>query len=224
MMKAMVPIAAALLAPCVAYGQETIRTPGMVEHRAAQTGFPERIGEFRRSNATRYDADGRNISASYNLNRPEGRLLISVYIYPAGRVEAAPGSGESADLARALLCRREFDGVIQAIVYQNKDAEAVRHHGPLAVSGTQPQLSHRAAYHFQTQFQSGGQVSLQEVRSEARLYCYVGGDWQVKYRITAPTGLDIDSAVEAFIRAGPWPGRAPLGETVALPVAFVPAP
>lgn len=219
-MTARLLLAAALLASSAAQAQETIRTPGMVEHRAARTGFPDRIGEFRRSSATRYDAEGRNVSASYDLDRPDGRLLITVYIYPAARVGAGPGSGESAEVARAMLCRREFESVQEAITSQHRDAEEVRHDGPLAVAGARPPLSHRAAYRFRAQFQSSGLTSLQEVRSEARLYCYVGGDWLVKYRITAPANLDVDDDVEAFIRAGPWPR----GETVALPAAVEPAP
>jgi hypothetical protein len=49
---------------------------------------------------------------------------------------------------------------------------------------------------------------VQAVRSEAHLYCYVGGDWFVKYRVSAPVAVTAPGAVEAFIRTGPWPGRS----------------
>jgi hypothetical protein len=49
---------------------------------------------------------------------------------------------------------------------------------------------------------------VQEIRSEAHLYCYVGGDWLVKYRVSAPVAVETGGPVEAFIRDGPWPGRS----------------
>ncbi len=224
-MKAAVPIAAALLAAPLSatLAQQRIDTPGTVDHRAARTGFPERVGEFRRANATRYDPDGRDISASYNLIRPEGRLLISVYVYPAPGAVAAPGSKETGEVARATLCARDFQAAEQAIVQHNQGARLIERGRAAALPGTEPQLSHRAVYEFRTRFDAG----VQEVRSEARLYCHVGGDWQVKYRITAPVALDARAVIDAFVRAGPWPGRAPppaLDETVALPVAATAAP
>jgi len=224
-MKAMVPIAAALLAAplAAATAQQRIDTPGTVDHAAARTGFPERVGDFRRANVTRYDAEGRDISASYNLVRPEGRLLISVYVYPAPSVAAAPGAKETGEVARATLCARDFEAAEQAIVRHNQGARLIERGSPPAVPGTEPRLGHRSVYEFRTRFDSG----VQDVRSEARLYCYVGGDWQVKYRITAPVAVDARAAIDAFVRAGPWPGRAPPpspDETVALPGAAAPAP
>lgn len=55
---------------------------------------------------------------------------------------------------------------------------------------------------------------IRPVRSEVHLYCYVAGDWFVKYRVTAPLAVTAPAAVEAFIRTGPWPGRG-MARTVA---------
>lgn len=217
-MKATIRIAAMLIAlpATAAAAQQSIDAPGTVAHAAAATGFPERVGEFRRASVIRYDDAGRDISASYNLVRPEGRLLISVYVYPAWR--GGPASADA--VARASRCRQEFDGARQVIAMQHKDASVVEPGDPAALAGTEPQLSHRSVFRFRTLFDDG----VQEVRSEARLYCFVGGDWMVKYRTTSPMAVDAPAAIEAFIRAGPWPGRVPPEETVALPIAASPAP
>jgi len=217
-MKAKLRITALLiaLAPTAAAAQQRIDTPGTVAHAAAGTGFPERIGEFRRASVTRFDDAGRDISASYNLVRPEGRILITVYVYPASRSGPAPAG----TAARIALCQREFDGVREVIAMQHKDASVVEGGEAAAPAGAEPQLSHRSVFRFRTAFDDG----VQEVRSEARLYCFVGGDWLVKYRATSPTAVDAAAAIEAFIRAGPWPGRVPAEQTVARPAAASSAP
>ena len=83
-----------------AAAQNEVETRGPYVHREAGAVFPVRVGEFRRSELYSYDRDGRDVSASYNLATPEGRLLITVYIYPAatalrGRADGACATGNS---------------------------------------------------------------------------------------------------------------------------------
>ena len=49
----------------------------------------------------------------------------------------------------------------------------------------------------------------EELRSESILYCYVGGDWLVKYRASSNAGFEVGAIIDEFIRLGPWPGRRP---------------
>lgn len=178
-----------------AAAQYRVETRGPYVHREAQAVFPLRVGDFRRSEVLRYDEDGRDVSASYNLAAPEGRLLITVYIYPA----AAAPAGE-----RAGKCEREFQTAKGAIRNKFGAVPPLEEGAALAVPGTRRELSHRAAYRLTLPFDS----KMQPVRSEAHLYCYVGGDWFVKYRVSAPLSVTAHQAVEAFIRTGPWPGRS----------------
>ena len=191
-------LAAAPLAPAAA--QQSIEAPGTVVHRSAGAHFPERVGEFRRSEIRQFDAAGDDIGATYNLIRPDGRLVLSVYIYPPR--DGRPASGES---DRRRHCNREFGGVAAVIAGQHKGAERIEEGGATPVSGAEPELSRRAVYRFVAPFNGAAQ----EVRSEAILYCGVGGRWLVKYRATSNFGFDAAPAIQAFIRAGPWPGRAP---------------
>lgn len=77
--------------------------------------------------------------------------------------------------------------------------------------GSDRRLRHRSTFRFRSPFDD----KVQEINSEAHLYCYVGGDWLVKYRVSAPVAVDTRRAVESFIRQGPWPGRG-RAETIAL--------
>jgi hypothetical protein len=188
-------LAVAALAVQPADAQREVATDGPYVHGPAHAVYPARIGEFRRSSIYQYDSAGKDVSASYNLATPEGRLLITIYIYPA-----APASSE----ARARLCAEEFASANAAIANQHGDAAPSEHGQALAVADVRPELSHRAAYRFRSPFDD----HVQEIRSEVHLYCYVGGDWLVKYRVSAPVAVEARVPVATFIRTGPWPGRS----------------
>jgi len=177
-----------------AAAQREIRTPNTYVHGPARALYPVQVGDFRRSDIYQYDSEGKDVSASYNLATPAGRLLITVYIYPAAA--AAPS-------ARAKACADEFGIVNTAISSQHENVAPLERGEALAVAGSHPGLGHRSVYRFASPFDD----KVQEIRSEAHLYCYVGGDWLVKYRVSAPAGVEARGPVETFIRNGPWPGR-----------------
>lgn len=181
--------------------QDPIESSGPYLHRAAGAVFPVQIGDFRRAQILRYDEGGRDISASYNLATPQGRLLITVYIYPAA--EAARGK-------RTKLCEQGFESATEAIRKQYGSGASIEEGRPHEAPGTHKRLRHRATYRVDMKFDG----ELRPVRTEAHLYCYVGGDWFVKCRVSAPMAVTAPVAVGAFIRSGPWPGPGS-AETVA---------
>lgn len=178
-----------------AAAQREVAAEGPYVHGPARAVFPVQIGEFRRATLYRYDLEGMNVSASYNLATPAGRLLITVYIYPA----AAAAAEE-----RARLCDEEFGTVNTAIASQHDNAAPIEQGAALPAEGVKRSLGHRSVYRFASPFDD----RVQQIRSEAHLYCYVGGDWMVKYRVSAPAAVETRGPVETFIRDGPWPGRS----------------
>lgn len=187
-------LAAAMSAPPAA-AQRQIAAEGAYVHGPARAVFPARVGDFRRSDIYQYDSEGKDVSASYNLATPEGRLLITLYIYPAAPAAAA---------ARTGLCDREFESINGAISRQHGNVQPAERGPALPAAGVDPSLGHRSVYRFRSPFDD----HVQEIRSEAHLYCYVGGDWLVKYRVSAPVSVETRGRVETFIRDGPWPGRS----------------
>ena len=186
-----------------ATAQGEIATRGTVTHRPADAHFPERIGDFQRSNVRQYDSAGEDISASYWLVRDDDQLLVTIYIYPSGRRGTA-GSREE-------QCEEEFEGVGAAIVGHHASARLADEGAAPAVEGVPPALARRAIYRMEADF--AGRT--QPVRSEAWLYCFVTGRWQVKYRATSNAAFDGSADVEQLLRSGPWPGRAAPPDTVA---------
>ncbi|HEX8623277.1 MAG TPA: hypothetical protein VF718_15015 [Allosphingosinicella sp.] len=178
-----------------AAAQREVAVEGAYLHGPARAVFPVQVGGFRRSRLLQYDSEGRDVSASYDLATPAGRLLITVYIYPAAA--AAPA-------ARSLRCDEEFASANSAISSQHGNAAPVEQGAALPAEGIDRGLGHRSVYRFASPFDD----RVQDIRSEAHLYCYVGGDWLVKYRVSAPVAVETRGPVEAFIRNGPWPGRS----------------
>jgi hypothetical protein len=195
-MKARFWILAALAAlpSAPAAAQKPLDQPGTVSHRRAEAHFVERVGEFRRTSVVQYDEDGHDISASYELVRGDGRLVLTVYVYPAT---------EAAETARPTLCNQEFNNVRQVIGQQYGGATMTEEGPAPAMTGIEAGLSHRSVYRLRAPF--AGEV--RDLRSEVDLYCYVGRRWLVKYRATSNEGFDAGPEVERFIRTGPWPGR-----------------
>ena len=194
-----------VLAAAPAKAQQSITQPGTVVHRQANAHFPERVGDFRRVEATRYDKDGNDISATYHLDRTDGQLRVTVYVYPAPNVNSA-SAARASEAQRRRHCDREFGNVRSTITGAYLEVRRVETGEAPAIAGVDPGLSRRVVYEIAGKY--GDEP--QGLRSEVDLYCFVGGRWLVKYRATSNADFDAAPAIEQFIRHGPWPDRAPV--------------
>ena len=129
------------LSAAAASAQGEITDRGTITHRGADAHFPERIGDFRRDGVRQFDSGGQDISASYWLVRGDDRLLVTIYIYPSGRLGTA-GSREQ-------QCEAEFADVGAAIVQNNASARLAEQGVAPAVEGVSPALARRAVYRMQ---------------------------------------------------------------------------
>ncbi|MGE0178474.1 MAG: hypothetical protein AB7O91_01475 [Sphingomonas sp.] len=185
-------LTAALIVASPAAAQQVINESGPIAHGGADTAFPVTVDGFRRSRVVAYGPGRANMSASYSTMLDGLRLLVTVYIYPS----AAGGD-------RIANCGTEFAGVGQAIVQAYGGARPIENGRAPAIAGALPELSLRSVHQVRMPFD--GQI--RDVRTESRLYCYVGGRWQVKYRASATADYSPE-ILDRFIAQGPWPGRA----------------
>lgn len=190
---------AALMSSAAA--QEEVSVPRGEAYIQAATGmtFPAQVGEFNRVSVYRYAADGTDESAGYNLYRRGAHVAATVYVYPSPELEIGPGSQpETVLAAQALLCSAQFDRV-QLEIEGAYEGETL-----IEESGTMHDetLGFRAAYTFTSpNFARRRNV---EVKSEAHLFCFVGGRWSVKYRFTYPVDQDVRAVIDAFMRDLAW--------------------
>ncbi len=189
-------IALLFAAPAFAVAQpQDISATGTVPHTAARAGFPERVGAFQRGQVFLFQEG--DIGANYDLEQGDDHVRLSIYIYPAPRVSRGQ---------RASACQEVMQSVTGAIFNQYPGAELNEMGAAPPAPGTEPGLGLRTVHSIRLTLRSDEE---ENVRSESRLYCYVGGDWLVKYRVSsnADSALDIGALIDEFIRIGPWPGR-----------------
>jgi hypothetical protein len=194
-MRAWIAALALLFAAPAAAQIQDVSRPGTVAHPAARTGFPEQVGEFRRAHVLRYGEN--NLSANYDLRRGSDFVRLSIYIYP---------SWPAADDRRAATCREEMAATDAAIARQHPGGERTESGEAPALPGTEAGLRLRSLHRIPLRLRG---PEPEPVRSESRLYCYVDGNWQVKYRISSNLDFDVAAAIDAFVRDGPWPNRGP---------------
>lgn len=200
-------IALLFAAPALAQ-PEDISARGTVPHNAARAGFPEQVGEFRRVHVLRYGEN--DLSGNYNLRRGDDFLRLSVYIYPAPHAPEAQ---------RAAICRDEMARIDADIRGAYKEVERLENGEAAALPGTVAGLRLRSLHRLQLALRTS---EPEEIRRDSRLYCYVGGDWFVKFYASSNASFDVAAAIDAFIAVGPWPGRGPGSIALLLPFSAEP--
>ena len=194
-MKAWFAAIALLVAVPAAAQPQDITAAGAVRHATARAVFPEMVGEMRRIDVTRFSAN--DISASYELRLGDDYMRASVYIYPAPPAPAA---------RRVAFCREHMAGVVDIVMRQYAGASEVENGAAAPVPGVDEGPGYRAVHEIEFPLRTRAP---EPTRSESRLYCYVAGDWLVKYRVSANPDFDVDALIEELVRSGPWPGRGP---------------
>lgn len=176
----------------VAPGQDYVQTAtGMV--------FPPRVGPFQRTRIYRYAADGSDESAGYNLLRPNAEIAVTVYVYPSPEMTIEPAdTPDVVAAAQAIHCSAQFDRVQQEIAVTYRDATLV-YESETSHAGAP---GYSATYTFTSDNFMGRRD--QPLRSEAYLFCFIGGRWSVKYRFSYPAGVDAGADIAAFMDGLVW--------------------
>jgi hypothetical protein len=187
--------------------QERLSVPLNQDYVQSASGmtFPPHVGAFDRGIVTRYQADGSDEGIGYNFVtvEPGVGVAATIYVSPSPMVTNLGSPNEVVEVAEALLCGQQFDAVQAQIEGVHRGAALVseqaiaRAHGDANLSG------HAAIYSFVVPNFFGR--SNVELRSEAYLFCHVGGRWSVKYRFTYPADLaEARGVIDAFMRQLAW--------------------
>jgi len=187
-----------------AAAQVATSAPENPEFRHAASGmtFPERVGDFVRRDAQRYNAAGTDMSVGYAL-RAEGLSTIAdVYIYPLAEEDGGDRTPAPPDpVAQAMLCSQELE---------KRKAELLEYH-PGVVLGAAKPISLRQAgklrdgYHiFFNDVAAYGGVP-QNVSSDFYVFCFAKDQWTIAYRFTYPAKLPVAGLIDDFMRDLRWP-------------------
>jgi hypothetical protein len=190
---------------------------GTVTHVATGFHFPAVVGDFNRVLIHAFNSAATDVSISYATLKPGAQLAVTVYITPAPAVD--PTSA-----AEAKSCDQQFAAMDGRITKVHPEARQlvlgkVRSPSPEYV-GTGRQV----IYDYEDVFYGQKQT----LRSETDLYCYVGGNWLIAYRATAPVKVNYAPLLASFMRNLAWPppgSGKPVPGAAAAPVpASAPTP
>jgi hypothetical protein len=202
MKRALLAVAALLFLAAPAAAQQDIMLERGQPYVQAASGmtFPPSVAGFGRSHrAVRYTADGANEGVSYRLTTDDGFVQATVYIYPSPSVTAG---GAEIDAARRAQCAEEFANVGRELVSVHPNSEMLEN-GPTALMQNGVSFSGEKLA-FTVRAPSAFGETHAPLQSEAYLFCYVGGRWNVKYRFTYALALESDDAIAAFMRDLTW--------------------
>ncbi len=171
--------------PATGTGPTRINPTGAYTHKFTGVLFPERVGGFQRGGVDLYDAEARDVGASYERAGGSRGLLsiITVFSYPV------PPSLESGGV------RAVFDDAKAAILSKSPGAKLVRDGTYRAPDGSNGFFAEYTIRNF------GGKKGTVAVRS--RLYLFGTGGWLLKFRATYPEwrAREASTELESFIRS-----------------------
>ena len=163
-------------------GPQHIQPPGTYTNRFTGVAFPKRVGDFARVGVDLYDAEARDVGASYDKKR-SGNLIciITAFSYPIPPQFASRG-------APAV-----FEDAKLAITSRQKDAKMLREGPYRAPDGS---IGDLAEYEFSIGNGAAGRVF-------SRLYLFESKGWLLKFRVTYPAVRAREGAAEteSFLRA-----------------------
>lgn len=179
---------------------EVIQTKGLYTQPASGMRFPVRVGEFQRVTLLRYDLQERDVSAGYNLITPLCAIAATVYVYPAPSSVSTGSPPGTIPNTRARLSQNEFNTRKQEILDSHSGARLIQEKGIRLLQGAKTYSGMMATFEFEDIF--GGQDKL--LLSDLYLFCYVEGDWIIKYRFTYPKNIEASKEIENFMRNLKW--------------------
>jgi hypothetical protein len=170
-----------------------VRAGGAYVHHWSGMTLPTVIGELKRAAVMQFDSAALDVSGDYQMVSAEGRALATVYVYPTAA--ALPVPPQSVDDG----CRAEFDGVKQVLTQRFPSAELVDEWREDV-----PRLSGVAAGYAAAYDLTGNLLGPTEaLRTEAYLFCGIGGLWNVKYRVSYSRNLVGSSIAEDVVATAP---------------------
>jgi hypothetical protein len=179
---------------------ETIIAEGAYSHEKSGMTFPLAVGEYRRVGIQRYDQEGLNISASYNLEDGRRQITATVYVYPAPPLASIGSPPETIALARSHLSKQEFEARKREVLQPRLGARLIEDTEILIPIGGTIRTGRMATFEYDERFAGKHQA----LRSHLCVFNFVDGKWALKYRITYPKGLETTREIDMLMEGAPW--------------------
>jgi hypothetical protein len=183
-----------------AHGQPgEVRIRGEYAQEASGMTFPTAVGDFQRVSIYRYAEDGSNESGGYNRGGANGLITATVYVYPSPPILSVGSPRDVIEDTRNILCEQELAAIRNDLARVHPSLQEVEN-GPASL--TQGDQSHFGRHlSLRVTSPSGFGQEHPPLRTDTHLFCYVGGRWTVKFRIThREDSADAAEQVALFMR------------------------
>jgi hypothetical protein len=174
--------------PQTALGLEVMHPEGIYTQAPTGMSYPDAVDQFRRINIIRYKPDGSDESAGYNDTTPMHEINMTVYVFPSPSILSIGSPRSVVEDTRRQLCQGQYERVQQEVRGAHPDAVLVDKKGTSLTQAGIAYAGHFVSYDL-TNAKFFGRADVPS-RSEAYLFCYVGGKWSVEYRIDYPRDFD----------------------------------
>lgn len=188
--------------PQSALGFEVMHPSGPYTQAATGMTYPESVGQFRRVNIIRYKPDGSDESAGYNDPTPMREINMTVYVFPSLPILSIGSPRSVVEDTRRQLCQSQYEKIQQEIKGAHPDAVLMEKKDASLTQAGIAYAGHFASFDL-TNAKFFGRSDVPS-RSEAFLYCYVGGKWSVEYRVDYPRDFDAADPIAKFMNDLVW--------------------
>ena len=169
-------------------------------HKPSGMAFPQSVNDFQRVNITRYDKEGLDVPVGYDLFDPLRAIAATVYVYPAPRVVSIASPPDVVAKAKDIAAKGEFERRKQEILQAHSGAKLIQEKDISLVQTGATRLGRMARFESEDVFANKRQA----VEGQVYLFCYVNGDWVIKYRFSYPKSFDAAKDIDDFMRDLSW--------------------
>ena len=179
---------------------QVIFTDGAYTHELSGMTFPLAVGDFRRNLVQRYDQDGLDLSAGYDLYLRQQKIAVTAYVYPAPPLVSIGSPSGTVASARTILAKREFEARKREVLQSRPGARLIEDTEISVPIGGTVRVGRMATFEYEDQFAR----QRQPLRSHLCIFNFVGGTWALKYRITYPASFGATREIDTILQGVPW--------------------
>jgi hypothetical protein len=176
---------------------------GVIEHSASGMQFPLACGDFTRAGVRQYDKNGRDVSVAYNLLSSVTPIVVTAYVYPSPAVHSFGSPASVIEDAKRTLSRGEYERCKNEVLHVHAGAQLTSETDIAAPDVTFPARGRLTHFKFVDRFAE----RVQPLDSLLYVYCYIGGVWTIKFRITYPADVQAEPLVQRFLQELKWTVR-----------------
>jgi hypothetical protein len=188
---------------------EPIKNQGAFVHEYSHFSFPTNVGAAERVSLDKYDKEGRDVSAGYNLRSP--MMTVTVYVYPAPKNFALLPQKQIGSVTEAVV-KRHFEQVKGDVQRRHSDAQVLSEGAFELTQEQKTRKGRRVMFTFEDRFAGLKQSLYSELYLfvlEPDTMLLINERFFVKFRVTYPAAEkeSAEKELQKFLKALIWPTK-----------------